>query len=54
MDVIAFLLSAESKHRSIGLQTFADDYKEMALLRQWEEQAQAAIHSQQTELQRRS
>jgi len=35
-------------------QTLKDDYKEMALLRQWEEQAQAAIPSQHSEHRRQS
>jgi len=33
----------------MGVQALEEDYKEMALLRQWEGQAQAAIHSQQSE-----
>ena len=38
----------------MGVQALKDDYKEMALLRQWEEKAQAAIHSQHSEHWRRS
>jgi hypothetical protein len=37
----------------VGVQTLKDDYKEMALLLQWEEN-QAAIHSQQSEHRRQS
>jgi hypothetical protein len=33
----------------MAIQTFEDDYTEMALFQQSEEQAQAAIHSQQSE-----
>jgi hypothetical protein len=36
----------------MGLQTLKDDYKEMASLWRWKEQAQAAIHSQQLEYRR--
>jgi hypothetical protein len=38
----------------MGVQTLEDDDKEMALLPQCEEQAQEAMHSQQSEQQTRS
>ena len=38
----------------MGVQTLEGDYNQMALLRQWEEQAQAAIRSQESEHRRRS
>jgi len=38
----------------MGVQTLEDDYKDIALFRQWEEQAQAAICSQYSQHQRRS
>ena len=38
----------------MGVETFKDDYIEMALLRQWGDEAEAAIQSQQSEHQRPS
>jgi len=38
----------------MGIQTIKDDYTEMALLGQRREQAQAGMHSQQSEHRRRS
>jgi len=40
--------------RRLGVQTPEDEYKEMQFLRQRDEQAQAAIRSQQSEHRRRS